>query len=209
MVSLRRLKTFRRSEDGSLLVEGLIVFPVLLIVFAALIEFGFAVFQWNQTVKAMQLGARLAAVSDPLPSDIDALTDDWPANQGGPIPTANVTVSCGAGATPCDTTRLNRLVYGSDGSCDPNTGSSLPGMCDFNEYIKPSNILVSYHRSGLGYVGRPAGPIVTITLEVRGLTFRLPFLGALLGVNNMTIPAHPVSVTSEDMCSEIENPCSY
>jgi len=204
MVRRRHIRVFRRSEDGTTLVEGLLVFPILLIVFAALIEFGFAVFQWNQAVKAVQLGARLAAVSDPLPEDMSALTADYSGvPQGQPTPNSSVTVSCGAGEAPCNAARLNRLIYGSDGACDAAYGTSLPGMCDFNPSIRPSNVRISYHRSGLGYVGRPWGPVVTVTLELDGLTFNLPFMGALLGINNMTIPAHPVTVTSEDLCSQV------
>jgi len=204
MVRRRHIRVFRRSEDGTTLVEGLLVFPILLMVFAALIEFGFAVFQWNQAVKAVQLGARLAAVSDPLPEDMSALTADYTGvPQGQPTPTSPVTVSCGAGEAACNPARLNRLIYGSDGACDADYGTSLPGMCDFNPSIGPSNVRISYHRSGLGYVGRPWGPVVTVTLELDGLTFNLPFMGALLGINNMTIPAHPVTVTSEDLCSQV------
>lgn len=153
MASRERQK-FSQGENGSVLLEALLVMPILLIVFAALIEFGFAVFQWSQAVKALQLGAR-----------------------------------------------LNRLIYGSDGVCDSNFGTSLPGMCDFNRQISPSSIRVSYARGGLGYVGRPAGPVVTTTVELDGLHFSLPFLGALLGINGMDIPAHPVTVTSEDLWS--------
>jgi hypothetical protein len=201
MVRKTRNRAFWRGETGAVLVEALLVMPILLIVFAALIEFGFAVFQWNQAVKALQLGARLAAVSDPLPTDMTALTADYPEPQGGATPSDPVTISCGAGTTACNAVRLNRLVYGSDGTCDSSFGTSLPGMCDFNPHIKPENVRVSYSRSGLGYVGRPAGPVVTITVELHGLHFTLPFLGALLGVNGMDIPAHPVTVTSEDLCS--------
>lgn len=201
MVKWRHIRAFRHNEEGTSLLEALLVFPILLMVFAALIEFGFAVFQWNQAVKAVQLGARLAAVSDPLPVDMSALRADYPPEEGGPTPPGPVVVECGAGASACDSARLNRLVFGSDETCDPNYGTSLPGMCDFNPQIRPRNIRISYHRSGLGYVGRPWGPVVTVTLELDGLHFKLPFMGALLGVNTMNIPAHPVTVTSEDLCS--------
>ena len=67
----------------------------------------------------------------------------------------------------------------------------------------PANIRVTYYRSGLGYVGRPGGPVVSITVETRNLTFNFFFLGALLGLNNITIPAHPVTITSEDLSNTI------
>lgn len=215
MVSLSKLRRFRDEEDGLSLVEGLITIPVSILLIAAMVEFSFAVWQWNQTVKAIQLGARLAAVSDPLATDYFTVLEDYGNGplEGDPIPvgtdgagnpdfsTTSKFVTCGAaaGLTACDPVELDRLVFGSDGVCNPNFGTTKPGVCDFNPLIEPENLQISYHRNWLGYVGRPMGPVSTITLEVRDLTFQLPFLGAMLGVNSVQIPAHPVTVTSEDM----------
>lgn len=203
---VNRLKRrFWREDDGISMVEGLIVFPLVLLMFAAFFEFGFAVHQWNQTVKALQLGARLAAVSDPLLSDEDAAA--FTADLGGivvadPVPATVVTVSCGGdSANACETDPLNRLVYGSDDACTSNVGNSLPGMCDFNDRIRPSHVEVTYYRAGLGYVGRIDGPVLTISLQLKNLTFDLPLVGALLGFGAMTIPAHAVTVTGEDLAS--------
>ncbi|PRY72916.1 TadE family protein [Marivita geojedonensis] len=184
------------------MIEALLTMPIVLLVFAALIEFGMAVFQFNQAAKASQLGARLAAVSDPLVSDMSTLTDDFAGlDEAEAVPATIVSVNCGTGSTPCDTDRLNRIVYGSDGACDPGAGAAVRGMCDFHPRITPTNVHVSYHRAGLGYVGRPDGAVTTITVEVRDLNFDLPFLGALIGVNSIAIPVLPVTVTSEDLCS--------
>jgi hypothetical protein len=198
---VRPWRKFHGDEQGVSLVEGLIVFPLILLAISTFVEFGIAVLQWNQTVKAMQLGARLLAVSDPLVADMGPLTADYPPEQGGPTPAAAVSVSCGPGGAPCIADRVNRLVFGSDGSCNPAVGTSLSGMCDFNPAIGVNNVFVTYHRSGLGYVGRPDGPVVTVTLEARNLTFNFMFLGALLGLNSIEIPAHPVTMTGEDLSS--------
>lgn len=204
---VRRAGGFRGAEEGATLVEGLIVFPIILLTFATFIEFGVAMVQWNQTVKSMQYGARMLAVSDPL-VDMTPFTADYIAEEGGPVPTAAVTVACGANgpddeaALPCPTAGLNRLVFGSDGLCDPSAGTRL-GMCDLNGLIGPENIRVTYYRSGLGYVGRPDGPVVSITIETRDLTFDFFFLAALLGLESITIPAHPVTITSEDLSDTI------
>ncbi len=204
---VRRARGFRRSEDGATLVEGLIVFPIILLTFATFIEFGVAMVQWNQTVKSMQYGARMLAVSDPL-VDMTPFTADYPTVEGGPVPTDPVSVVCGASrpdepaVEPCLEAGINRLVFGSDTICDPSAGTRL-GMCDLNGLIRPENIRVSYYRSGLGYVGRPDGPVVSITVETRNLNFDFFFLGALLGLENITIPAHPVTITSEDLSDTI------
>jgi hypothetical protein len=203
-----RAHGFRRSEDGATLVEGLIVFPIILLTFATFIEFGVAMVQWNQTVKSMQYGARMLAVSDPL-VDMAPFESDpgYPTLEGGPVPdplTNPVSVSCGAGeAIACNADGMNRLVFGTDGICDPSAQDTRLGMCDLNGLIRPENIRVTYYRSGLGYVGRPSGPVVSITVESRNLNFDFFFLGALLGLENITIPAHPVTITSEDLSDTI------
>ncbi|MFU8881689.1 MAG: TadE/TadG family type IV pilus assembly protein [Rhodobacterales bacterium] len=206
---VRRATFFRRNEDGASLVEGLIVFPIILLTFATFIEFGVAMVQWNQTVKAMQYGSRLLAVSDPLATDlIDYFESDYGATEGGPIITEIPPVVCTSdgcnlgGALNAD--GMNRLIFGTDGVCDagaPNPGRL--GMCDLNGLIRPENIRVTYYRTGLGYVGRPSGPVVSITVETRNLNFNFFFLGALIGLNNIEIPAHPVTITSEDLSNTI------
>ena len=226
-----RIRAFCRREDGLIMVEGVIVLPLVLLTFAALIEFGFGVYQWNQTVKAMQLGARLAAVSEPVPANISVLETDYPALEGGPVPSTSASIVCRyeireAGATGSCVAEsadgatdgldagfqpdsMAWLLSGDDATCDPSQGSRR-AMCDINPRLvlptgdtaNPLAIVITYHRSGLGYVGRPAGPVVTITVSVEGLKFNLPLVGGLIGLNNFEIPANPVTVTSEDLCTQ-------
>jgi len=204
MVTEHLIGPFRRDESGVVLSEALITFPIVLLVFAAFVEFGYAMSQWNQTVKALQYGARLAAVSDPLVSQaaFDAafpIGAANPLNNGTATPNdATISVSCGPGYTACDAARLSRVVRGSDGACGV-AGDPRPGICDINWRIQPQNLLVTYQRSGLGYWGRPEGPVLTMRLEVRNITFDLPLLGGLLGLDTITIPAHPVTITTEDL----------
>ncbi|PDT82376.1 TadE/TadG family type IV pilus assembly protein [Sinorhizobium sp. BJ1] len=201
MVGCRFLTRLRQDESGIALSEALITFPIVLLVFAAFVEFGFAMSQWNQTVKALQFGARLAAVSDPLTSDFDTAFPTEaanPLNNGAATPNdATVSSTCGPDLANC-TAELSRIVLGSDGACGV-AGDARPGICDINWRIQPENLVVTYQRSGLGYWGRPEGPVLTMRLEVRDVTFELPVLGALLGLNDVTIPAHPVTITTEDL----------
>ena len=65
MVTRRR--GFRRDESGISLIEGLIVFPLVLTVIITFVEFGYAVFQWSQTGKATAIGVpgvRVLVVDD-------------------------------------------------------------------------------------------------------------------------------------------------
>ena len=173
MVKRSLVRRFWREDSGLALTEALLTIPVVLIVLAAMIEFGVAVFQWNQAAKAVQIG------------------------DGDAVPAIPAAVSC-QGAT-CDAARLNRLLTGGDGVCGA-TANGFVGMCDAAPCLTADNVMVTYHRSFLGYVGRPFGQVTTITVELRDVTVDFLFIDDLLGLNNITIPSHPVSMTSEDVC---------
>ena len=200
MVRASPFRSFVGEECGATLAEGLIVFPLVLLVFAAFVEFGYAMFQWNQTVKALQFGARKAAVSSSIVAGFDPVTVTAAGTTNG-----GVAIPVGAlGPWTCTgsacTSELKRIVYGAPGATSCNAiGTGSPAMCQLNPRIGISNVRVTYMMSGLGYYGRPSGAVLTIRMEVLGITFNLPLLGALLGLNNVTVPAMPVTVTSEDL----------
>jgi TadE-like protein len=195
-----RRQKFLKGEEGAVLVEGLLVLPILVLVMAAFVEFGFAMFQWNQTVKAVQIGARQLAVSDPILADMAAFDEDLTdLDAGVAVPAAIVTVSCGAGTTACDPTGMGRLISGSDGACDADLAGSVSGMCDFFPLLSEENVRVTYQRAGLGYVGRPSGPVLSITVETFDMSFDFLILDALLGGNAIAMPRHSVTITSEDL----------
>lgn len=181
---------FWHDTSGMSLVEGVLVLPLMILVSAVMIEFGAAVHQYNQAVQAVHLGARLAAVSDPL-VDLSDLESDSNAIEGIATPTDARSVSCGAGeAIACDVAGLERLINGSP---------AVIGMARVSSLIQPENVKVTYFRSGLGYVGRPAGPVVTVVVELVDVTFDLFLLGRLLRLNNIPIPTSAVAFTSEDL----------
>jgi hypothetical protein len=61
--------------------------------------------------------------------------------------------------------------------------------------------VVSYRQTGLGYAGRPGGPVPTITIAIRDLPFQFFFLGGLMGFNRIQMPALTTSITAEDLSS--------
>lgn len=203
MVIRRLFNRFRKEEDGVVLVEGLLSMPIVMLMTIAMVECGMLLFQWNLTVKALQIGARFASVSQPLvgQATYDTLTNDYGTLiEGDPVPNAIVSVACGAGTTPCDSAALTRLMTGGD-SCGVITTGAPTGICDIARFIQPENLLITYHRAGLGYVGRPFGVVTTVTVELRNQYFDFLFLDAILPdiLGGINIPAHPVSITSEDL----------
>jgi hypothetical protein len=201
MVRPTHRRSFLREESGLSLTEGMIVMPIVLLVFAAFVEFGYAMFQWNQAVKALQYGARLAAVSDPMGGFDPVAAGAAPTadDVGKTIPVGGSSSCSGAGCG----TGLNRIVYGSAGAtaCGTIGPGVRPAMCHLDPWIHLDNVVVTYELSGLGYYTRPGGAVVTIRMSVQNLTFDLPIIGALLGITNVTVPAMPVTVTSEDLSS--------
>ena len=202
MVVHRAIRLFVAGQDGVILVETLLVIPIVLFFMTFMVEMTVAAFHWNQTVKAVQVGARLTAVSSPLMTREtyeDFLTSDFDSNtQGGPTPSDALSISCGAGEAACDSDLMDRLLTGGDGVC--GDGSALVGMCDIAPWLTEDYITVTYSRGGLGYVGRPFGPVTTITLEARDVPFSFMLLDDLMPIlSRITHPPHRVSSTSEDL----------
>jgi len=195
---LLRTRLFR-SEDGGVLAEFALISPLYILVVLGIMEFMVAFFQWNAAAKAVQLGARLAAVSNPVAAVLPSLA----GQAGGTMPAYDVTCdgraqSCSLGAY--DAAAMNNLVFGRGrSSC---AGGSLFdfGMCSFLSQIRPEHVRISYESTGLGFAGRPGGPVPTITIELQNLTFE-PLLMNVPWVNGIPFPRLTTTVTGEDLSS--------
>jgi len=205
-----------RDESGSTMIEFTIVAILFFMLTFGLVEFGYLLFQWNSASKAAQLGARLAAVSDPVWKELVTDVTD-PGTPGGAW-TTDYNVSCqgtnasGSAGTCTGTapaavksktycpTRMKNLVFGrGNTSCGTIGTDGDPGMCDVFERITPQNVRVTYQNTGLGFAGRPGGPVPTITVSLTGLTFQFFALGALLNFGDVTMPDFKVTMTGEDL----------
>ena len=209
MVRFPLFRRFVEGQAGVTMVEALLTIPLVMLIIAGMIEGGVMMYQFSQTAKAMQIGARIAIVSDPAVADMfDQITADYPTDSDGdPVPTDAREVSCGYDTTPCDGAALARIYDGGDGACGASGNpGDLVGVCDVAPFISPENLRISYIRSGLGYVGRPRGPVVTVRVEVRNLRFDTFILDDLISYflpsstfGSFLIPAQPVALTSEDL----------
>src|SRR5436190_6715454 len=200
----QRLTRLVSDNGGSSLVEFTLIVSLLIIVTGGIVDFTFALYEWSCATKAVQQGARLAAVSDPVSSDLKTLTGlEGGALPGDPFPA--FTRVCNGSTSSCsggtyDGTAMNTLVYGrGQTSCGSLGADQFAGMCDVYGKILPANVIVTYRQSGLGFAGRPGGPVPTITVQLTGLTYNLVFLGTLLGGAQISMPALSATVTGEDM----------
>lgn len=199
-----RARAFARSRDGAAAVEfGLLGGFFILLVIAAM-DFGFALFQFNQASKAVQLGARLAAVTDPVSADL-ASFDGTSAGAvpGGPMPyferrCSGATRSCAGGTF--DPGALQSIVYGRGQTACPSVTGNYPGMCRIFARIRPENVAVDYVHTGIGVAGIPGlRPTPTITVRLVGLNYEFIVLGSLLGLPNIPMGGLNATATGEDL----------
>jgi Flp pilus assembly protein TadG len=212
---MRSLIRFWRDEVGGPLVEAAIVVPVFLLFAFGSVDFLYGFYQWTAATKAVEVGARLAAVSDPVASGLNTIPTNAlngiTVQTGDPMPDFEVT--CASGACSCtrgtctgfgaySATAMNTLVFGrGSASCHDATSYYTAGMCDIFTRIAAANVRVVYSQTGLGFAGRTAGPVPTITVTLQGLTFHFLFLNGLLGFADITMPPFTTTITGEALNS--------
>jgi len=210
-----------RDQDGGVLVETTIMLTIIFVFVLGGIDFLFAFYQWTAAAKALQLGARIAAVSDPVVSGLSGLSMAALSSQNAgtsPLPffsvqcdgstgTCACTGTCPGMGTTVDTTAMKKLVYGRTStsattSCPNVTGSYNAGMCHIFSRVTPANVVVTYTDTGLGFAGRPTGPVPTVDVSLKNINFQFFFLGNLLGFGNRAIMSGlTTSTTGEDLSS--------
>ena len=209
MSPLRRIGP---DQSGTTTIEFTIVALLFLLVTFGLVEFGNMFWQYNSAAKAAQLGARLAAVSNPVWSELVNLEDT--GTPGAAWETAYAVI-CDGDSENCtdlgegeyDSEAMDCLVFGRseasppcDTECEPaHIDAGEAGMCDRFSRIEPENVIVTYAHTGLGFAGRPGGPVPTVTVQLTGLQFEFLALGDLLGLQAVTMPPFAVTMTGEDL----------
>jgi hypothetical protein len=215
-----RGKSFRADEAGAAMVEMAIALPLLLTLLLGFVDFGYAFYQWNAANKAVQVGARLAVVSNPiaegvegeagLPADIvdagSAVGADTYHYTCGADDAGTASCTCTAGTCSgldADQEAFDRIFYGDDFGDKGCVGGARPGMCDFFPALVPSEVQVEYAATGLGFWGRPGGAVPTIKVSIVGHQFQFFFIAGLLILAKSTIkmPDMLSTVTGEDLDS--------
>ena len=192
-----------RDASGAVAVEFGLVGGIFIFLLFGMMEFGTAFWQWNQATKALQLGVRLATVSDPVSSDLKTMTGiSGTVEEGDPMPyyqriCSGASKTCSGGTF--DEKALQTLVYGRGNSGCPTTTQRYPAMCQLFPRIRPENVIVEYTHTGLGFAGRPGGPLPSITVRLIGLDFDFVVLDDILGRTKISMSGLKASATAEDM----------
>jgi hypothetical protein len=208
-----------RDINGGVLVEATIMITIMFVFVLGSIDFLFALYQWNAATKAVQVGVRIAAVSDPVAKGLNGLSArvvSASLRPGSAMP--SFTVTCDGGTAICNCqgackglggyndAAMRTIVFGRGSTvCGDATSSYTAGMCDIFSKITPANVRIVYTQpaapAGLGFAGRPGGPVPTIKISLQNMPFRFFFLGDLLGFRNIQIPGAATTMTSEDLYS--------
>ena len=201
------LQRLRGDTDGTAFLEFTIFAGVFFTLLFGIVEFSLAFYQWNAGTKAVQVGARLAAVSSPIAPSLGTLTgmEDGALPGSFTVPdyeyvcqgTSETAGTCNGDAGDYDVSAMNTLVYGrGNNEC---TNSANIGMCNLFRRVTPTNVIVTYKYTGLGYAGRPGGPVPTIRVELVDIPMQFFFFDGLFGLNDLDIPGLASTVTGEDL----------
>ena len=222
------LRQLGRDTQGAVFLEFTIFVGVFFSLLFGIVEFTLAYYQWNAATKAVQLGARLAAVSDPVATGLESLTGmEGSAEPGDPMPSfsavcysdsvTGATGSCTCSGFTCSydansAVAVRRIVFGK-GDRTACVATPPIGMCNIFGRVTPANVVVEYQYTGLGYAGRPAAEyspgqfashavptiIVRIGDPASPIPFQFFFLAGLMGFGDVPIPGLLSTVTGEDL----------
>jgi Flp pilus assembly pilin Flp len=230
-------KRFLRDQDGGPFVEVAVLLPILFVFLLGSVDFLNAFIQWNQATKAVDVGARIAAVSDPVATGLTGTTNiatspvnGTTVNIGDAMPAFTVTCTGNGSAGNCTCTgyctgygayseaAMSLIIFGRDGKgiCGDETSYYFAGMCDIFPRIGclstsracPSvpQVTVVYTQTGLGFAGRSAGPVPTISVSLTNLQFEYFFLEGFLKFTKLiTMPPLTTTITGEALSSAAAN----
>lgn len=189
------MRSLRRDERGSTMVEMAVVFPFIFLLLLGILEMGNAFHQWLRAEKATQLGVRFAVTSTMVATGVPDCGVASTQPQGTPCRliagSDSWTQTCSAGAGGCDATAFNAIVA---------------RMQSAYGAIAAANVVVEYSGTGFGFVGRGM-PIPSVTVRLQNMTFSFVALGSLvrgLGgrfTDTITMPDFRATLTGEDLQS--------
>ena len=187
-----------KRKEGATAVEFALVCVPLLLITIGIIEFAFALFQWNSAEKATQFGVRKAVVSDPVASGLNTFNGKTNNNEYGdePMPGfANSPVVCNGAAGTCS----GNFAF----SAQAHT-RIVNRMRQMFPRITANNVVVEYAPIGLGFVGR-CGPVPAVTVRLQNMSYNFLVVHLLLtlvggtGGSSLAMPSFTATMVGEDL----------
>lgn len=198
---LRNLRAFGRNENGS---AATLEYVVLLLPLLALVFTSFQIalaYHFSLTAqKAVELGARIAAVRDPV---FTALPDVNTLNNNGEFEIGD---ACAAGA--CEDMGGPFTCTGEDvGSelCDATAWAAIAQeVANLAYLLDPDDLSITYFYGALGFAGGPFTPIIEVRIRERPFFLQFFFnigIGESDG-NEVGLPSVAATAIAEDMSSD-------
>lgn len=201
----RDAPSFATETSGAAAVEFGLMGGVVILLLVGVIDFGNALWQYNEASKAVQLGVRLASVSDPVAADLAAFDGIAAGGEPGqPMPyyerrCSGATQSCTNGGR-FDAGALQGIVFGRGNTACPAAPQNFPPMCQILPRLRPENVAIDYVHSGLGLAGIPGlRPSPTITVRLVNFNYEFMLLGSLLSLPAIPMSGLSASATAEDL----------
>jgi Flp pilus assembly protein TadG len=200
-----------RDCVGSSMVEFTVVFPLLALIALGTVDVGFMLSDWAEANKAAYVGAHKAILSDPVAVGITDPTYDpslmgdlcFDRSTGKVDPTVNcptVQVTCtpsaAVGAGVCTTGTYSDTSF---------ANIIFPAMQAVYPELQRQNVTITYQTNNLGFVGRPDGLPMNVTVSIQGMKHQFFFLGGLMNAfgsgfaSVSNIPRFATTLPSEDM----------
>jgi hypothetical protein len=198
--STARRSTLWRDETGASAVELGIVLSLLLLSTFGVIEFGILLAQYNAGEKATQIGVRRAVTANfvaPGLATFDGTGGASPPAPGTPCMDASGNTIAACSFTPVTCTGGGCSAFGFSAAA---FNAIVTDMLKVDPWITAANVQIQYAPNGLGFVGRPGGLPVTVTVSLVNLTYTYAVIGALAGLGaSQTLPPFTASLTGEDL----------
>jgi Flp pilus assembly protein TadG len=199
MTGFRLIRRLMTECDGAIGAEFAIVSPLLLMFLLGIVDVGRYMWSINQLEKATQMGARMAVVTNMVPSDLANLNFGATLGQGAAIPTSSF------GQLHCDK-YTGTLQCACDSNCSgigmtADTAAFqliVDRMAKVMPLLTDTNVRITYTNSGLGFAGDPNGPDVApiVTVKTHNVGFS-PLIFQIFGAST-TLPEESASLTLED-----------
>ena len=188
------IRRLARDNKGTTTIELALVGLLVFVFTFVIMETSLAFSRWLSAEKATDLGVRLAVVSDPIATELTAFDgkqadnrfgDQMPAFSGSPVICDGSNLTCSGGYS-FDVDAFDRLVL--------QMNRAFGGAV-----LLRQNVVVQYEHIGLGFVGRPGGPVPAVTVRLQRLTFDFIVIDRLLGLGPIALPPFPATLVGEDL----------
>lgn len=204
MTGLSFPRRFKRNSRGATGAEFAMLLPLTLLFLLGMIDVGRYMWEVNRAEKATQIGARWAAATNLIASDLNTYNFAGTGGlaSGDAVPkTSFPGVSCtksGSGAPSCSCATGGTCGFGLTADTDA-FNLLVTRMQEIKPDITANQVAVDYGYSGIGFAGDPTGADVSplVTVRLQNLTFTPMLL--VLFTSSVGLPDFSYTVTAEDL----------